>query len=67
MKYSVLNYIVVGYSRNQVRIKLSLLKKFSLLFLTDFLKQKPFQGCCQNLSDNLGFDPLLLSIAEVYR
>ncbi len=67
MEYRVVNYIVVGYSRNQLRINSACLRNLILLFLTDFLKQKPFQGCCQNLSDNLGFDPLLLSIAEVYR
>jgi len=67
VKYSVVNYIVVGYSRNQLRINSAYLRNLILLFLTDFLKQKPFQGCCQNLSDVLGLNPVLLSIAEVYR
>lgn len=66
MNFNVVDYIVVGYSRNQLRINSAYLTNLILPFLIDFLKQKPFQGCCQNLSDNLGFDPVLLSIGEVH-
>jgi hypothetical protein len=65
VKYNLVGYIIAAYIHNQLRIKLILLREFSLLAF-NLPKQRRLQNYHQSSFGTLRLDPVILNIVEVY-